>query len=259
MLRVRSLGSGSKGNATLVDISEQKDSCLLIDCGFSVKQFIARLEKAKLTADLISGIFVTHEHSDHVGCCVKLAQKLQLPIWMSHGTYTAIGAPTLGKLLHIAADTVAFQLGSLQVTPFTVPHDAREPLQLRCDYQQQSLGILTDLGWGSPHVIEQLRPCETVVLECNYDTDMLAKSPYPPFLKQRISGKLGHLNNMESKRIAHTLHNEGKLRKIIAAHLSEKNNSPTVVDTLLRDAFANQPSMQWEVACPEKGTKWITA
>lgn len=263
-LRVRSLGSGSKGNATLVDVVSVRDSCLLIDCGFSVRQFMQRLQQANIPPEDISGIFVTHEHTDHVGCCLKLAQRLQIPIWMSHGTHHAIGATDMGALLRIAADTVPFQLGALTVTPFTVPHDAREPLQLRCSHGNRHLGILTDLGWGSPHALQQLRECETVVLEYNYDATMLAASPYPAFLKKRISGSLGHLNNCESQRIAHILHSQGKLRKIIAAHLSEQNNSPTLVHQLLQRDFSTPakstlPPLEWEIACPHNGTEWINA
>lgn len=265
MLRLRSLGSGSKGNATLVEATGIPGSCLLIDCGFSLRQFVQRLHQADLSLERISGIFVTHEHKDHAGCCIRLAQRLQIPIWMSHGTSQAIdAAQQLGELLHIAADTESFRLGALTVTPFTVPHDAREPLQLRCTYGNRHLGILTDLGWGSPHVMEQLRECETLVLEYNYDAAMLADSPYPEFLKQRISGRLGHLNNRESQRIAHALHSGGKLRKIIAAHLSEQNNCPKLVSELLEQEFtasatATRPAMRWTLACPRNGTEWIAA
>lgn len=269
-LRVRSLGSGSKGNATLAEAAGEPGSCLLIDCGFSLRQFMQRLQQADLSPEHISGIFVTHEHSDHAGCCIRLAQQLQIPIWMSHGTCHAIGAADMGALLHIATDTVPFQLGALTVTPFTVPHDAREPLQLRCSYGDRHLGILTDLGWGSPHALEQLRECETVVLEYNYDATMLADSPYPAFLKKRISGSLGHLNNQEAQRIARTLHSTGRLRRIIAAHLSEQNNCPTLVNSLLQRDFAPpaaaavttatapQP-LEWQLACPRSGTEWISA
>lgn len=273
MLRVRSLGSGSTGNATLVEVASSENSCLLVDCGFSLRQFQQRLEAHALDMGAIHAVFVTHEHKDHVGCCVQLAEKLGIPLWMSHGTYLAIGSPELRHAsLHIATDLKPFHIGELEIQPFTVPHDAREPLQLRCSYQNQVLGIATDLGWGSPHVMAQLYSCETVLLECNYDADLLDRGPYPAFLKQRIRGQLGHLDNKESMRIVGDLRRNGKLTHVIAAHLSEKNNCPDLVNRLLRNTLAqvdgmndkvkglpsnNTQNIQLTVACPKEGTQWL--
>jgi len=142
----------------------------------------------------------------------------------------------------------------LQITPFTVPHDAREPLQLRCTDGSHHLGILTDLGHGSAHVVQALQHCHALLLECNHDRELLAHSAYPPFLKKRIAGPQGHLSNEESAALAKALVHP-QLNLIVAAHLSERNNRPELAQDLLAQATGCSAN-DIPVADPVNGTPW---
>ncbi|MEO8545312.1 MAG: MBL fold metallo-hydrolase, partial [Burkholderiaceae bacterium] len=170
MLRFRNLGSGSSGNATIVEaVGSIRVNRLLVDCGLGIRQLDQRLQRAGLSVDDIDAIFVTHEHSDHIGCARQVAMRHQIPVFMSHGTHAGVGSPDFEGLLQMASDGVAIELGELHLMPFTVPHDAREPLQLRCSDGAHSLGILTDLGHATDHVLTQLAACQALLLECNHD------------------------------------------------------------------------------------------
>jgi phosphoribosyl 1,2-cyclic phosphodiesterase len=231
---------------------------LLVDCGFGQKQLDQRLALAGLQATHIDAIFITHEHGDHVGCAPQWAMRHRIPVWMSHGTHAAIvhpDLPDLDGLLRIARDTETIDLGSLQLTPFTVPHDAREPLQLRCSQGDAHLGILTDLGHATPHVLAQLMGCQALLLECNHDPELLAASRYPPFLKQRVGGLYGHLANHAAAEIAQALA-AGGLRRIMAAHLSEQNNRPALALAALAEA-EGCTDVTLGVAHAVHGSDWI--
>ena len=256
MLRFISLGSGSSGNATVVEASSgPRTSRLLVDCGFSLRHLDQRLARAGLSADGIDAIFVTHEHGDHIGCARALALRERTPVWMSPGTYAAIGRPDFDGLLNQAIDCVAMEIGEIAVCPFTVPHDAREPLQLRCSDGDSSLGILTDLGHATSHVLEQLAKCQALLLECNHETALLASSSYPPALKKRVGGKYGHLSNADAAAIAQSLLHNG-LKTLVAAHLSAQNNRPDLARLALSQALG------WDmtdvgIADQLLGTDWL--
>lgn len=258
MLRFKSLGSGSTGNATLVEASGIRSIRLLVDCGLGIKQLSSRLAEAtSLEAASIDAMFITHEHSDHIGCARQLAQRYRIPVWMSRGTYEALGSPDFDGLLHIAADGQSIDLGELQVTPFTVPHDAREPLQLSCTDGSAKLGVLTDLGHATAHVLTHLEGCHALLLECNHDTDLLAKSNYPAFLKKRVGGPYGHLSNAAAAEISTALAHAG-LKHVVAAHLSAQNNSPQLALEALLDSLAPVwGSPELSVAHPTEGSHWI--
>lgn len=236
MLRFKSLGSGSTGNATLVEASGASPCRLLVDCGFGIRQLLGKLGEAGLGAQDINAIFITHEHGDHIGCASALALRNRIPLWMSSGTYAAIGQPDLDGLLRIATDTQTVDLGGLEVTPFTVPHDAREPLQLTCTDGAGKLGILTDLGHATAHVLAHLQACHALLLECNHDADLLAASAYPEFLKRRVGGDFGHLSNSAAAQIAQSVKHNG-LKHVVAAHLSVQNNQPQLVRDVLAQAL----------------------
>jgi phosphoribosyl 1,2-cyclic phosphodiesterase len=258
VIRFKSLGSGSSGNATVVQARcGAQVTHLLVDCGLGIRQLDARLGQAGMLAEQIDAIFITHEHADHIGCARQLALRERIPVWMSRGTYTAIGEPDFEGLLRIALDCVDVGIGALQVRPFTVPHDAREPLQLTCSDGAVRLGVLTDLGHASTHVLEQLAGCDSLMLECNHDPALLAASNYPPFLKRRVGGAWGHLANEDAAAIAQALLPRG-LKQVMAAHLSEQNNRADIVRTVLATALA------WDeaailVADGPNGSGWQTA
>ena len=226
-----------------------------MDCGLGLKHLICRLAQAGVQPEDINAVFITHEHGDHIGCARTLALRYRIPVWMSHGTHFALGTPDFDGLLCIAKDGQAIDLYDLQLMPFTVPHDAREPLQLSCTDGSTKLGILTDLGHATAHVLAQLQGCNMLMLECNHDTDMLAQSAYPEFLKRRVGGLYGHLSNLEAAGIAAKVMHPG-LKQIVAAHLSEKNNHPTLVQGVLAETLSCSPH-DIIVATPGEGTHWL--
>ena len=256
MLRFKSLGSGSTGNAAVVESDGHQPTRLLIDCGFGVRHLLARLEAAGLQGGDIDAIFITHEHGDHIGCAAAYALRYQIPVWMSAGTYAAIGSPPLNGLLRIARDGEPIALGQMTALPFTVPHDAREPLQLTCSSGSAKLGVLTDLGHATSHVLSHLQACTALLLEFNHDTDLLAASGYPEFLKRRVGGPYGHLCNDNAAQIAKDVTHSG-LKTIVAAHLSLQNNSPELAKASLSKA-AVRGDTDIVIADAASGCNWIT-
>ena len=255
MLRFRSLGSGSTGNATLVESGGPYPVRLLVDCGLGIRQLQARLGETGLVTNQINAIFITHEHGDHIGCALAVSRRHSIPVWMSQGTHTAIGAPDFGDLLRMARDGVAIDAGGIEITPFTVPHDASEPLQLSCTDGAAKLGIVTDLGHATAHVLAHLERCDALLLECNHDTDMLARSAYPDFLKRRVGGAYGHLSNTAAAAIVRSVMHQG-LKHLVAAHLSVQNNRAELVQRHLSEALGCA-SADISMATPEAGTAWL--
>jgi phosphoribosyl 1,2-cyclic phosphodiesterase len=254
MLRFKSLGSGSTGNATLVEAGGLVPFRLLIDCGLGLKQLAVRLGQVGLQLEDIHAIFITHEHGDHIGCARVLALRHRIPVWMSRGTYEGIGSPDFEGLLHRARDSQAIDLGGLQIMPFTVPHDAREPLQLTCTDGATKLGVLTDLGHATAHLLAHLTRCDALLLEFNHDSDLLARSSYPDFLKRRVGGLYGHLSNSAASAIARSvLH--GRLKHLVAAHLSEQNNRPDLAHLAMSDALGGTTELV--IADAVSGTRWL--
>ncbi len=257
MLRFKSLGSGSTGNATLIEASGLRPVRLLVDCGLGVRQLSTRLGQAGLAESDISAIFITHEHSDHIGCARQFALRHRVPVWMSRGTYEGIGLPDFDGLLRMTSDSDTIDLGGLQLTPFTVPHDAREPLQMTCTDGAAKLGVLTDLGHATAHLLAHLAHCDALVLECNHDTEMLAQSSYPFFLKRRVGGLYGHLSNSAAADIARAAAHAG-LKHLVAAHLSQQNNRPELAQTALLEAMGGAAT-EVVIADAGAGTRWLTA
>ena len=255
VLRFKSLGSGSTGNATLVEASDLLPTRLLVDCGLGIRQLAQRLAQSGLALDDIDAIFITHEHSDHIGCAQTLSQRLRIPVWMSRGTHVGSGANDFGGLLNLARDGKPITIGGLQVTPFSVPHDAREPLQLSCTDGAVKLGILTDLGHATAHVMAHLQGCHALLLESNHDEGLLAQSAYPDFLKRRVGGLHGHLSNVVAAGVARELMHAG-LKHIVAGHLSAQNNRPALVQALMSQTLGCAPA-DIVIAGPVEGTRWL--
>lgn len=255
-MRFKSLGSGSTGNATLVQTTGSSVCNLLIDCGFGLKQMQAKLEQAGVQPQDISGIFITHEHGDHTGCVQALSARYSIPVWMSAGTRAGIDFDDSARLLNLASDGQSIHVGSLQITPFTVPHDARAPLQLTCTDGKAKFGVLTDLGHATDHVLHHLRDTNAMLLECNHDTDMLNASSYPGFLKQRVGGDHGHLSNGQAADIARAVHQQGNLRQVVAAHLSQQNNRPFLAGQALAQALSCS-ARDIVVATAGEGCQWL--
>jgi len=254
VLRFKSLGSGSTGNATLIEVAGQRPVRLLVDCGLGLKQLSVRLAQAGLADGDIDALFITHEHSDHIGCARQFARRYRVPVWMSRGTYEGIGSPDFDGLLNTARDGESIDLGDLQIMPFTVPHDAREPLQLTCTDGAAKLGILTDLGHATTHLLAHLAHCDALLLESNHDSELLARSTYPPFLKRRVGGMYGHLSNIAAGAIARSLLHGG-LKHLVAAHLSIQNNRPELARQALSDGLGSTTELV--IADAGSGTPWL--
>ncbi len=229
-MRIASLGSGSRGNATLV---QYRDTTLLIDNGFSLKQFTRRLERLEIKLDEIDAVLLTHEHGDHSGGVERLCARHEIPLWTAVGTARAALSPGFEYQRLIAGRAVT--IGGIEITPVTVPHDASEPLQFifhQLDNGKR-LGILTDTGHITRHIVEAFSCLDGLLLEFNYDAEMLASGPYPDMLKQRVGGNLGHLSNEQSLDLLRQIDTDS-LNCLIAGHISEKNNRSAMVDQLIR-------------------------
>ena len=257
MMRFCSLGSGSAGNATLVEASSGTTTTrVLVDCGFSLRELSARLARIGLAPDDIDAAFITHEHGDHVGCAATLARRHGVALWTSRGTWRAIGEPELPTPPNFARDSMTITIGDLALSPYTVPHDASEPLQLTFTDGQSRLGVLTDAGMATPHLLERLQACDALLLEFNHDRDRLARSSYPASLKARIGGRLGHLANDTAEEIL-TACLHGAMRHVVAAHLSEQNNSPELVRAALSRA-TGAAGDEFVVADASAGFGWLS-
>ena len=221
MIRFASLGSGSRGNALLV---ESGDCRLLVDCGFSLKELERRLALLGIDPQTIDALLVTHEHGDHSKGLKPFVRRYGVEVWMTHGTSRSRGGSVeAARLFH--AEQGCFSIKDIEVTPYTVPHDAREPCQYRFSSGGVTLGVLTDAGVVTSHIIEHLIGADALVVECNHDEVMLAGGPYPRHLKERVSGFQGHLSNRQAADLLTRL-DIPRLQHLVGAHLSEKNNHP---------------------------------
>lgn len=251
-MRFASLGSGSEGNALLVESGQTR---VLMDCGFGLQDTLLRLERLGVSAEQLGGIVVTHEHSDHVGGVARLARKFGLPVWLTHGTLRSQARVFSGVADVREIDShLGFAIGDIEVIPYPVPHDAAEPVQFVFSDGVRRLGVLTDTGCSTPHIEQTLSGCDALVLECNHDADMLLSGDYPYSLKQRIGGRYGHLNNQQAADILARL-DRSRLQHLIAAHLSRSNNTPELAVQALSAAAGCEES--WVgVASQQQGFAW---
>jgi phosphoribosyl 1,2-cyclic phosphodiesterase len=254
-VRFASLGSGSQGNALIVEAGATR---LMLDCGFGLRDTVARLERFGLEPSALAGIVVTHEHSDHADGVFPLARRFGLPVWMTWGTFSAMRwtEPDAGRDVEVRLvdPDSSFAAGDLEVRPLTVPHDAREPVQYVFGDGARRLGVLTDTGSATAHIEHSLSGCEALVLECNHDRELLMGGEYPPSLKARIAGRWGHLDNAVSASILAAL-DRSRLRHVVAAHLSQSNNTPELARAALAGALGCAP--EWiAVASQEEGLPW---
>ncbi len=251
MLRFATLGSGSAGNATLF---MQGDEALLIDCGLSVRQLEARLATLGCEPAAIGALLLTHEHDDHIASAGAFSRKHRVPIYLSSGT-RLVGAAALGgahEQIEFLPD-IPFCVGAFDIAPVIVPHDAREPCQFVIGDGNHRVGVLTDVGQITPHLVRHFTGLDAFMLEFNHDPSLLAASHYPAGLKSRIAGDYGHLSNTQAetllKRVAGS-----RLQHVVAAHLSEKTNTPACVQQCLTRVLA--PEVSWTIASQHQVSPW---
>ncbi len=250
-MRFASLGSGSKGNATLV---EAGGTLLLIDCGFTRKETEMRMARLGASPGDLDAILVTHEHSDHCAGVGPLSRQYDIPVYLSHGTASSGKLDGLRTQTRFNADD-AFQIGAVDVLAVPVPHDAREPVQYKFSHGAQQLGVLTDLGSLTPHLVEAFGGCTGLLLEFNHDLELLMNGPYPAALKRRVAGDFGHLNNQQSVEFLQRA-DTSRLRTLVAGHLSEQNNTPGHTQAALTRAAACH-SASVTIACQSRGFDWV--
>ena len=230
------LGSGSSGNAALLSTARTR---LLVDAGLSRRETPKRLAAAGLPADSLTAILLSHEHADHAAHAAALAADFRVPVYLSSGTHEALAETLRGTAVEVFHPGQRFQIGDIEVSPFSIPHDAREPVGFRFLADGVKLALAVDLGFLTTLAKEQLRGCDCLVLEANHDLEMLRHGPYPWFIKQRVMSRLGHLSN---DALAEFLENDfdGTAARIVLAHLSENNNSPEVARLAAEQALGRR-------------------
>lgn len=249
-MRFCSLGSGSRGNALLVESGTTR---LMLDNGFSVRQAEQRLAAKAVDPQSIDAILVTHEHADHINGVGAFARKYRITVYATPGTFASGRCGELPDARKIDSHS-RFNIGDLEVNPFPVPHDARQPCQFVFHDGNRRLGILTDTGSSTSHIEQQLSGCDALLLECNHDSTMLANGAYPYSVKQRVAGDYGHLNNVQAGELLRCI-DTSSLQHIVAAHISEKHNTPMLAQQTLCRAL--HCAAHWiEVADQGQGLDW---
>jgi phosphoribosyl 1,2-cyclic phosphodiesterase len=252
VLRVCSLGSGSGGNALVVEASDGfATRRVLLDNGFNLRQLERRLARAGLTAASIDAVFVTHEHSDHASGIAALARRHGVAVFCTAGTAARLGDEVPWQRI-AAGDVVT--IGPLAVRAYAVPHDAGEPVQYTFSDGARCIGVLTDAGECSDDIVDALSGVHALVLECNHDEALLAAGAYPAFLKARIAGARGHLSNRQAAAILAQI-DASRLGWIAAAHLSASNNRAELAQAALAEVLACA-SGEIAVATQEHGLDW---
>jgi len=238
-------------------VAESGSTRVLIDCGLGLRDTERRLARLGLEPSGISAILITHEHGDHASGAFGFAAAHRIALYLTHGTLTALhaeGSVTDAVRINAVHAKETFSVDGIEVRPFTVPHDAREPVQYVLSDGNARLGVLTDIGVSTPHVEETLSGLDALVLECNYDRELLWGGSYPRWLKERIGGPFGHLDNRDSGRLLGALE-RSKLKHVIGAHLSQQNNRPELARAALAGAMGCEAG--WiGIATQEEGFGW---
>jgi len=241
------LASGSRGNSAVIESSRAR---LLVDAGVSCRETFKRLKLGGLEPRSLSAILITHEHSDHVYGLATLAKKLDIPVFMTGGTHQAWARslrddsgqlPTLAKLEIFSAGR-QFQIADITVMPFTIPHDAADPVGFTFHAEGAKIAFATDLGYMPASVRDHLRRCDVLILESNHDVEMLRVGPYPWSVKQRVMSRVGHLSNDALAQFFAEDY-DGGASHIVLAHLSEQNNHPEVARRTAEQALGPQQTL----------------
>jgi phosphoribosyl 1,2-cyclic phosphodiesterase len=254
-LRFRVLGSGSGGNATLV---EGGGALVLLDAGLSPRQLAERLQSAGVDPGALDAVFVSHEHGDHARGALGFAARWGVPLALTRGTFRAAGLARarLPRGIEIVPGETR-TIRKLAVRAVAVPHDAASPVAFVVSVGAVSLGHATDLGHVSRGLVDAVRRCDALLVESNYDPTMLRDGPYPWSLKERILGPFGHLSNGDAGRLLEKGLGEA-CRQVVLAHLSKQNNHPELALQAAEEALERAGRREVEVTlAPPEGTGWI--
>jgi phosphoribosyl 1,2-cyclic phosphodiesterase len=251
LVRFASLGSGSRGNATLVQSGATR---VLVDCGFSAKETERRLSRLDVEASQLDAILVTHEHNDHCSGVAPLSRKHDIPVYLTHGTWASERCAGVQRVNYFHSAS-AFEIGEIRVEPIAVPHDAREPCQFVLEALGSRLGVLTDLGSITTAVLDHYQGCDGLLLECNHDLQMLNDGPYPSALKRRVASDWGHLNNHQSASLLAEI-DFRRLQHLVVAHVSEQNNHIEHVSEALLSVLGDDHGLLW--ADQQQGLEWLS-
>ena len=235
MVRVVPLGSGSSGNSTLVTFGKRH---LLVDAGLSARELALRLAGVGVAPTELAAIVLSHEHHDHARGLERFAVKYRIPVFTAPETLAALNlAPRHLAAWHPFEPGIPFDAFGVKIDPFSIPHDAANPVGFVLTAEGVRVGIVTDLGHATTLVVERLRGCHVLLIEANHDDGMLARGPYPWALKQRIGGRLGHLSNDEAATLLATVADDD-CQAVILAHLSESNNTAGLARKAVAAALA---------------------
>jgi len=241
------LASGSRGNCAVVASSRTR---ILVDAGLSCRETFKRVRSLGERPDQISAILITHEHSDHVTGLQRLASKLNVPVFLTEPTHHAWNRamrdeegkiPELTKVEHFSSGR-SFQIGDIAIQPFTIPHDAADPVGFTFRAESVKIGYVTDLGYMPLSVRDHLRGCDVLVLESNHDVEMLRGGPYPWSVKQRVMSRVGHLSN-DALAEFFTSDYDGGAAYVVLAHLSEQNNHPELARAAAEHALRDRQGL----------------
>ncbi len=245
-VRLCVLGSGSRGNATWIATETTR---LLVDAGLSKKETYARLAAIGESPSSCTALLISHEHLDHIAGLRKIALDLRVPIYLSEPTRGVIQWDPKLDAFETFTPGKRFQIGDVEIAPFSVPHDAIDPVAFTFQSQGIKVAVVTDLGFIPEVVKQHVRGCHALVFESNHDLEMLKVGPYPWFVKQRVMGRHGHLSNLATARFL-SEEFDGQAQVLVLAHLSEINNHPEIARLSALEALrlGNRGSPQLHLA-----------
>lgn len=237
-VRVVVLGSGSRGNSTLVATEKTR---LLIDAGFSKNETCTRLAAVGEKCDGFDALVISHEHGDHVRGLGALALDLKIPVYITSATRDAIRCDRRLEAFEVFSAGQKFTIGDIEITPFAVPHDAVDPVAFTLQAEGIRIGLVTDLGYIPELVRQHVCGCHCLIFESNHDLEMLKVGPYPWYVKQRVMSRQGHLSNLATAQFLSEEY-DGAARVLVLAHLSENNNHPEIARLTALEALAQRSS-----------------
>ena len=251
MVRVTVLASGSKGNSAVLSSSTTR---ILVDAGLSCREILNRMRQAGEEPESLSAIVVTHEHADHISGLGVLSRKLKVPVYITGPTHNAWFRLIRNEAKRAGEEARdlecrqffqagrSFQIGDVAIMPFTIPHDAADPVGFTFKIEGVKIGIVTDLGYMSANVKQHITGCDVLMIESNHDVEMLRVGPYPWSVKQRIASRTGHLSN---EALAEFFSNDydGGAEFVILAHISEQNNHPERARVVAEQALGRHASL----------------